>query len=142
MSEHRTRGCCSRRHFVASQALGIGGLALSWLLNEEGLRAEGSRPELGKPTFDLQPKPPHHQPRAQAMISLWMQGGPSHIDLCDPKPELDKLDGQNIPGGLKIESDMANNPNTETVLGSPWKFKRHGQCGMELSELLPRTISR
>jgi hypothetical protein len=137
MSGNRTYGCSSRRHFLASQAMGIGGLALSWLLNEQGLLAETSRPDLEKPTFDLQPKPPHHEPRAKAMISLWMQGGPSHIDLCDPKPELDKLDGQNIPGGLKIESDMPNNPNSETVLGSSWKFKQQGQCGMELSELLP-----
>jgi hypothetical protein len=117
--------------------MGIGGLALSWLLNQEELRAEPPKPELEKPTFDLKPKAPHHEPRASAMISLWMQGGPSHIDLCDPKPELTRLDGKRFPGGLKLQSDMPNNPNTETVLGSPWKFKKHGQCGMELSELLP-----
>jgi hypothetical protein len=136
MNEKHGRGGCSRRHFLASQAFGIGGLALSWLLNQPGL-AETSLPELEKPTFDLKPKPTHHQPQAKAMISLWMQGGPSHIDLCDPKPELDKLDGQEFPGEFDLMTGMANNPNTKTVLPSPWKFKPRGQCGMELSELLP-----
>lgn len=131
MSEH----CCSRRHFLAGQTMGIGGLALAWLLDQDDLRAEPAKPE--RPTFDLKPKAPHHPPRAKSMISLWMQGGPSHIDLCDPKPELTKLDGKPFPGGLNLKSDMPNNPNSETLLGSPWKFKKHGQCGMELSELLP-----
>lgn len=137
MYDRRPAGCCSRRHYLASQAMSVGGLALSWLLAEAGSAADPAKPPLEKPVFDLKPKRPPFEPRAKAMISLWMQGGPSHIDLCDPKPELDELDGQNFPGGLNLKSDMANNPNTETILASPWKFKKHGQCGMELSELLP-----
>ncbi|GIW80857.1 MAG: hypothetical protein KatS3mg105_2664 [Gemmatales bacterium] len=125
--------CCSRRHFLASQALGIGGLALSWLLNEE--RLGGEPPRLEKPTFNLEPKPPHRQPRAKAMISLWMQGGPSHIDLCDPKPELAKLDGQKIPGGLPLKGTYKQREGR--VMASPWKFKKFGQSGIEFSELLP-----
>jgi hypothetical protein len=66
-----------------------------------------------------------------------MQGGPSQIDLCDPKPELTKLDGKELPDELPSEVGMPNNPTVKTVLASPWKFKKHGQCGMELSELLP-----
>ena len=80
MNDRRTPGCYSRRHFLASQAFGIGSVALAWLLNEEALAGQ-ERPELERPTYDLRPKPPHHEPRANAMISLWMQGGPSHVDL-------------------------------------------------------------
>jgi hypothetical protein len=137
MQSQQTRGCGSRRHFLAAQALGMGSLALAWLLNEEGLLAESPKPDLQKPTFDLKRKAPHKAPQAKGMISLWMQGGPSHIDLCDPKPELDKLDGQEFPGEFDLMTGMPNNPNTKTVLPSPWKFQKHGQCGMELSELLP-----
>lgn len=118
-----------RRDFLAA-------LALSWLLNAEGLLAE-TKPMLEKPTYDLTQKQPHFEPQATAMISLWMQGGPSHVDLCDPKPELEKLDGKDLPSELPEEVGMANNPTTKTVMASPWKFKKHGQCGMEWSELLP-----
>ena len=128
----------SRRHFLAASTQGIGSLALAWLLNQERLSAEPERPELEKPTFDLKSKPPHHEPRANAMISLWMQGGPSQIDLFDPKPELTKLDGKKFPGGFTYNNMMmAGNPTTDVVLACPWKFQRRGQSGMELSELLP-----
>ncbi len=62
-----------------------------------------SRSDLEPRHFDLLPKQPHFQPRAKAMISMFMQGGPSHIDLFDPKPELDKRDGQNFPGDVKYD---------------------------------------
>jgi len=124
----------TRRKFLAAHAAGIGGIALAWLLNEEGLLAEPVRPELAKPTFNVRPKPPHFEPRAKAMISLWMQGGPSQVDLFDPKPELARLDGQKFPQEVKY--DMANQASDKT-LASPWKFSKHGQCGLELSELLP-----
>jgi hypothetical protein len=129
----------SRRHFLAQSGFGLGSVALAWLLKEEGLLAEPprsdlARPELEQKKFDLLPKKPHFAPRARAMISMFMQGGPSHIDLFDPKPELDKLDGQKFPGEVKY--DDAAHASTK-VLASPWKFARHGQCGTELSELLP-----
>lgn len=117
--------------------MGIGGLALQWLLHERTAFAEPAKPELQPPVYDLKPKQPPREPRAKAMISLWMQGGPSHVDLCDPKPELKRLNGQEYPGEFDLDQGMANNPNTKTVLASPWKFSKHGECGMELSELLP-----
>ena len=126
--------CCSRRHFVASSALGVGSVALNWLLSQEAARGQFERPELEPTTFDTTPKPPHVEPQARAMISLWMQGGPSHIDLFDPKPEMAKYDGKTFPG--KIKYDNAAQASS-TVLASPWKFRKHGECGMELSELLP-----
>ncbi len=89
---------------------------------------------LERPHYDLMPKKPAFEPRAKAMISMFMQGGPSQIDLFDPKPELDKLDGKKFPGDIKY--DDAAHAST-TVLASPWKYQKHGQCGTEVSELLP-----
>ncbi|AGA31019.1 DUF1501 domain-containing protein [Singulisphaera acidiphila] len=124
----------SRRHFLASQSMGIGSLALTWLLNQEGALAAPAKPSLERPVYDLTPKTPPAPPRARAMISLFMQGGPSHLDLFDPKPELTKRNGNSFTGDIKY--DNAGQASAK-LLGSPWKFRRHGQCGMELSELLP-----
>ncbi|MEX2027175.1 MAG: DUF1501 domain-containing protein, partial [Pirellulaceae bacterium] len=77
----------SRRQLLSTATWGLGSVALAWLLKEENLLAEFEKPDLERPTYDLFPKQPHHPPKAQAMISLFMQGGPSHMDLFDPKPE-------------------------------------------------------
>jgi hypothetical protein len=130
----RHPSCCSRRHFLASGSLGIGGLALSWLLQQEATRAAPTKPMLQPQRFDLKPKTPPHPAKATAMISLWMQGGPSHLDLFDPKPELDKLNGKKFPGEVKYDNAAQA---SATVLASPWKFQPRGECGMEISELLP-----
>ena len=124
----------TRRHFVKQQAFGLGGMALSWLLGQDELRASPAKPLLEPATFDLKPRPPAHAPQAKAMISMFMQGGPSHIDLFDPKPELTKRHLQNFTGDIKY--DNVAEASTK-LFGSPWKFSKHGQCGMELSELLP-----
>jgi hypothetical protein len=125
----------SRRHFLARSALGIGSVALAWLLNEEGLLASpGGKPPLEPQSFDLLPKTPPRPPRARAMISMFMQGGPSHIDLFDPKPELGKRNGQKFTGDIVYDNAAQA---SSKLLGSPWKFKKHGQSGIELSELLP-----
>jgi hypothetical protein len=124
----------TRRHFLASNAMGLGGLALAWLLKEVGLLAAPSRPELEPRRFDLTPKQPHFPPRARAMISLFMQGGPSHLDLFDPKPMLDRYDGRPFPG--TIQYDNAAEASAK-VLASPWRFHKRGQSGIEISELLP-----
>jgi hypothetical protein len=116
--------------------MGIGSLALGWLLNQEQAQADVSKPPLEPQTFDLTPKPAHFAPRARAMISLYMQGGPSHIDLFEPKPVLDKNDGKKFKGEMQIDSPTHYDG---TLMASPWKFSAHGQCGMELSELLPYT---
>lgn len=124
----------TRRHFLASSSLGIGGVALAWLLNQHGAFAKPAKPDLHPKHFDLTPKAPQHPPRATAMISLWMQGGPSHIDLFDPKPTLNRLDGQTFPGQIKYDNAAQA---SSKVLGSPWKFQKHGKCGTDVSELLP-----
>ncbi len=87
MSFH-TDPTSTRRHFLASQGMALGVLALAWLLDRDGLLAAPAKPTLERPVYDLAPKVPPAPPRARAMISLFMQGGPSHLDLFDPKPEL------------------------------------------------------
>jgi hypothetical protein len=124
----------SRRHFLASSALGLGSVALAWLLNEDGLLGSPAKPELDPKSFDLKPKTPPRPPQARAMISMFMQGGPSHIDLFDPKPELDRRDGENYPGEIKFDNAAQA---SSKMMASPWKFRKHGQSGIELSELLP-----
>ncbi len=124
----------SRRHFLEQQAFGIGGLALAWLMQQDGVDAAPAKPLLERPTFDLQPKKPPKPPQTRAMISLFMQGGPSHIDLCDPKPELNKRHLQTYTGDIKYDNAAEASAK---LFGSPWKFTKYGQCGMDLSELLP-----
>ncbi len=126
---------CSRRHFLEANAFGLGSLALAWLLRSEGALAGPVKPHIdGPPRYDLLPKAPHFAPHAKAMISLFMMGGPSQMDLFDPKPMLTKYDGQKFPGEIKYDN-LAQ--ASSKVFGSPWKFSPQGQCGMELSELLP-----
>jgi uncharacterized protein DUF1501 len=132
----------SRRHFLAQQSAGIGSLALAWLLNQDSVRAADTgkmpappkKPTLEKPTYDLKPKTADRSPRARAMISIFMQGGPSHVDLFDPKPELTKRHLQKFSGDIKYDNAAEASAK---LFGSPWKFSPRGQCGMELSELLP-----
>lgn len=84
--------------------------------------------------FDLLPKKPPLEPKAKSMISLFMHGGPSHVDLLDPKPELTKQDGKDYQG--EVTYSFINRAS-KRLLGSPWKFEKRGQCGTEVSELLP-----
>ena len=130
-------GHSTRRHFLASSTMSLGGMALAWLLNEENARAGGApvMPDLSRRTYDLKPRPPHHEPRARAMISVFMNGGPSHIDLFDPKPVMARYDGTRFPG-TDLRHDNAGGA-TSTVLASPYKFRKCGESGIELSELVP-----
>jgi hypothetical protein len=124
----------TRRHFLLSQGMSLGPLALAWLLERTAAGAEPPQPLLERQTFDLKPKPPQAPARARAMISLFMQGGPSHLDLFDPKPELVRRSGLTYTGEIKY--DNAGEASSKLFAG-PWKFHKAGRCGMELSELLP-----
>ncbi|MGD9723172.1 MAG: DUF1501 domain-containing protein [Pirellulales bacterium] len=123
----------TRRQFLAENALGMGSVALACLLRDEQLLAAPHMPRAAR-AFDMLPKPAHTPPRAQAMISLFMHGGPSHVDLLDPKPQLSKHSGTDYAG--EVVYSFANRASKK-LFGSPWKFARHGQCGTEVSELLP-----
>lgn len=124
----------TRRHFLSQQAFGLGGLALSWLLQQDLVRAAPAKPNSERNSFDLRRRPPARQSNATAMTSLFMQGGPSHLDLFDPKPELTKRHLQNFTGDIKYDDTAGA---SRKLFASPWKFRKHGQCGMELSELAP-----
>jgi len=124
----------TRRRFLTRNAMGIGSVALAWLLRQENLLATPPSIPRNPPVFDLKPKSALAQPQARAMISLFMHGGPSHIDLFDPKPELTKRSGEEYQGEIKYSFiDRAS----KKLFGSPWKFQRRGQSGVEVSELLP-----
>jgi hypothetical protein len=123
----------SRREFL-EKSYGLGAIALATLMKEQGLLANPALSGANPQHFDMLPKPPHGFGRAKSMISMFMQGGPSHIDLFDPKPELNRLDGKDFPGEVKYD-DAAG--ASREVMGSPWKFSKHGQSGMDFSELVP-----
>jgi hypothetical protein len=127
---------CSRRHFLTGSTMGLGSLALASMLRDEGLLAAPAKPQLDDPTFDLLPKRPHFEPKARAMISIFLIGGPSQIDLFDYKPALARLDGKDFPAADSIKYD---NPAqaSKRVLGPAWKYKKYGQSGMEMAEIIP-----
>ena len=125
----------TRRDFLATSASGIGLLALASLLETEGLLA--SPLQRGDP---LAPRPPHFAPRAERCIFLFMAGAPSHVDLFDPKPKLRELNGEPLPDSMTEKVRFAFiQKESAVLLGSPHRFRRYGECGMELSELLPHT---
>jgi len=121
----------NRRSFLRTSAGGLGTLALTHLLGLEN-QAAGNASQSVSP---LAPKTPHHTPRAKSVICLFQHGGPSQMDLFDPKPELNKRDGQDHPGSLEIHFDK----QAGKLLKSPFAFRPVGQSGIELSELLPNT---
>lgn len=125
----------SRRHFLASQTFSLSSLAVTWLLQRDGVAAVPAKPSFERPTFDLKAKQPHREPRARAMISMFMQGGPSHVDLFDPKPILSQHHMQEYSGGdFKFDSvDQAS----RKLFSGPWEFRPRGDCGTEMSDLVP-----
>ena len=123
----------SRREFLQRTGFGIGTLALSHLLQAEGLRA--STPA-GSAVL---PRTPHLAPRAKAMILLVQTGAPSQMDLFDPKPELQKRDGRRH--SEKVEAFQGGS-ESNTLMASPFRFARHGACGMDFSEQVPHLASQ
>ena len=122
----------SRRELLARAGCGFGLLALSDLLAADARAAEPDRA-----AHPYAVRSPHHAPRAKRVIFLYMPGGPSHVDLFDPKPRLITDNGQPLP----FDKPKLERTKTGNLLASPWKFSRHGQSGIEVSELLPRTAS-
>ncbi|MDP7018443.1 MAG: DUF1501 domain-containing protein [Pirellulaceae bacterium] len=128
----------SRRAFLGENALGIGAFALATLLADEQLLAVPKKVKAGRHVFDLKPKTTHFAPRAKAMISLFQHGGPAHMDLMDPKPELSRLDGKTYAGDVGYSFIKRA---SKRLKGTPFKFSSHGECGTEVSELLPGLAS-
>lgn len=128
----------TRRHFLASGGYGLGLAALAQLLSNDGLaRAAAADTTTGR-TDPLAPKQPHFAPKAKACIFIFLEGGPSQIDLWDPKPLLNQMHGQPLPESLTKEVRFAFIKKETAVLqGSNRKFTRHGQSGQEFSDLTP-----
>jgi hypothetical protein len=122
----------TRRAFLGRYAGCLGPLALAHLLASDKTHAGGPAPAMRGP---LAPREPHHRPRARAVICLFQHGGPSQMDLFDPKPELTRRNGQAYPG--KVEAHF--HTQVGKLLASPFRFKPAGKSGIALSELLPHT---
>jgi hypothetical protein len=124
----------TRRDFLFRAGNGFGALALGYLLARDA--AARDKEKAGTALNPLAPKQPHFTPKAKAVIFLFMVGGPSHVETFDPKPELQRLHGQQLPpsfGEIKSQFIKAGTP----LLASAWKFKKYGQSGIEVSDLLP-----
>jgi hypothetical protein len=124
----------SRREMLATAGTGFGLLALTDLLSAEEEKPD-AEPDRGVNPYAV--RKPHHPPRAKRVIFLYMPGGPSHVDLFDPKPRLATDNGKPLP----FEKPRLERTKTGNLLASPWKFAKHGQSGVEVSELLPRVAS-
>ena len=126
----------TRRDFLATSACGLGTLALASLLGQDGLlAAEANAGEIAGP---LAARLPHFAPKARNCIFIFLEGGPSQMDLFDPKPLLNQYDGQALPPSIVGDAKFAFlQKDTATVMGTKRVFTRHGQCGMEISDLLP-----
>src|SRR4051812_5384511 len=114
------RGRFTRRDFLQTSGFGIGGLALAYLLSREGTAAAHSW--TGAAPQDLAPRRGHFPARARAMVHFMQNGGPSQMDLFDPKPELQKRGGQSTPEGVEIYQKG----NSDKLLACPFKFHRRG----------------
>src|SRR5215470_192512 len=121
----------TRRHFLGSCGAGVGVAALAALLEESGLAQQTGLPGL-----------PHFAPKAKRVIYLYQSGAPSQLDLFDPKPQLEKYKGQNLPESIRNGQRLTGMTAYQLsfpVAPSVFKFSRCGESGASLSELLPHT---
>jgi hypothetical protein len=132
MNRHQFRLLQGRRRFLRDAAAGIGTIALADLLHGATTAA---------PVNPLAPKKPHFPAKAKNVIFLFMEGGPSQMDLFDPKPELQKWHGKPLPASMTKDLKLAFIKPTAAVLASPREFKPHGQSGMVFSDYLPHTAT-
>jgi hypothetical protein len=127
-NQHRLPQACewTRRDFLCRSGMGMASLGVA------GLMASGGMLDAAEPVTPLTPKAPPLPAKAKRVIHLFMNGGPSHVDTFDPKPSLDKYAGKALP---------RENPKTERKTGaafaSPFKFKKYGESGIEVSDIFP-----
>jgi hypothetical protein len=133
----------TRRHWLTSAGYGVGLAALGQLLARDGVlspcAACADEPVLANP---LAPKSPHFTPKARACILIFLEGGPSQLDLYDPKPKLNELHGKPLPESLTKNVRFAFIKKETAVLqGSTRTFRKHGESGMVFSDLLPHVAT-
>ncbi|MEK6234212.1 MAG: DUF1501 domain-containing protein, partial [Planctomycetales bacterium] len=119
----------TRREMLQHAGAGFGTVALTALLAE----AAGSRPQSTRS---------HFQPRAKHVVFLFMGGGPSQVDTFDPKPELDRLHGGRVPDSIAKDIPRIARAPLHDLVKSPFKFQKHGESGIEVSELFPHVARR
>jgi hypothetical protein len=126
-------GKINRRQALMRCANGFGAVALADLMARDllGKAAQDS------PRNPLAPRPPHFPAKAQSVIFLYMDGGPSQVDTFDPKPRLAREHGRPMPG--RVEPTQFN--SIGRIMQSPWRFRRHGQSGIEVSDLFPQVAT-
>src|SRR5579871_104397 len=132
MKEIPMKRFLTRRNMIREAGGGFGALALASLLSQDKMfaaSAEGARNRV----YDLTPKQPHFAPKAKRAIFIYISGGPSTIDMWDPKPVLGKYDGK--PAPFEIKGRALN--GSQQIMASPWAYKKYGQTGRAVSELLP-----
>jgi hypothetical protein len=122
----------SRREFLTRVGGGFGMIALAGMLEHEQARADWSPPD---PAFPLRPRSGHHRATAKNVIWLFINGGPSHVDTWDYKPELERRDGQEIPNFDRNTGFFRD--QVGPIMRSPFRFRQHGQCGKYVSEIFP-----
>ena len=120
----------TRRHFLNNSALGLGGVALSLLMND---RAQAQQNAVSP----LAPRRPHFAPKAKSVIYLHMAGSPPHLDMFDYKPELVRRNGQDCPQEFLRGRRFAFTSGVPKLLGTPQRFRQHGQSGAWISDALP-----
>ena len=130
MTEPHSFRAPSRREFLEQAGLGFGGLAASCLLAQDAGAAVSQNP--------LAAKPAPLQAKAKSVIFLFMHGGPSHLDTFDPKPLLQQYDGQPVPESFRNLDFQFTKMDKVPLLGTPRKFVRHGESGLEVSDLFSR----
>jgi hypothetical protein len=129
----------NRRSFFNRMSYGIQGAALASLFAQDLYSPASARADahgrVAKKAYNLLPKQPHFTPRAKCVIQLFMQGGPSQVDLFDPKEALDKYHGKSILS--EIAKDLSSPDAAGGLMRSPFKFAQYGQSGTWVSNLLP-----
>src|SRR5437016_7685358 len=116
----------SRREVLTRIGGGFGSLALATLLQEKSRASSVAR------SNPLAPRAPHFAPKAKRLIFLFMNGGPSHVDTFDPKPALKQYNGRPLPASF-----TGGRGTQRPCMGSPFRFPKHGQSGIPVSELFP-----
>lgn len=122
----------TRREMLARTGAGFGLIGLAGLVGNSSLLAAPA-PVSGSGS-PLAPRPPHFAPRVKRIIHIYLNGGPSQVDTFDPKPLLEKYDGKPLPAG-----NLTTERHTGAAMASPFKFKKYGQSGMDVSELFTKT---
>ncbi len=128
--ELEKRALAKRRNFLMQASGGLGAIALASVLSDDVFGTEN------KTTDPLASKNPHHKPRANSVIWLFMEGGPSHLDTFDPKPALDRLAGKPMPESFGRPL-TAMGTASNTIMPTKRIFKQYGQSGIPVSDWLP-----